>query len=69
VAEGRRIAADLRLDLNRWFGHVEKAMPPLAKPRFARTARYGYCQCGEPVTYVPEIQRRYESYSNLITLN
>ena len=38
-------------------------------PRFARTARYGYCRCGEPVKYVSEIQRRYESYSNLISLN
>ena len=69
VADGRRIAADLKLDPNRWFGHVEKAMPLLAKPRFARTARYGYCRCGEPVKYVSEIQRRYESYSSLIALN
>jgi membrane-bound lytic murein transglycosylase F len=69
VADGRRLAADLKLDPNRWFGHVEKAMPLLAKPRFARTARYGYCRCGEPVKYVSEIQRRYESYSNLISLN
>ena len=69
VADGRRLAADLKLDPNRWFGHVEKAMPLLAKPRFARTARYGYCRCGEPVKYVSEIQRRYESYSNLIALN
>jgi membrane-bound lytic murein transglycosylase F len=69
VADGRRLAADLKLDPNRWFGHVEKAMPLLAKTRFARTARYGYCRCGEPVKYVREIERRYESYSNLIALN
>ena len=69
VADGRRLAADLKLDPNRWFGHVEKAMPLLAKPRFARTARYGYCRCGEPVKYVSEIQHRYESYSNLIARN
>ena len=69
VADGRRLAADLKLDPNRWFGHVEKAMPLLAKPRFARTARYGYCRCGEPVKYVSEIQHRYESYSNLIPRN
>jgi len=62
-------AADFKLDPNRWFGHVEKAMPLLAKPRYARTARYGFCRCGEPVKYVSEIQRRYESYSNLIVLN
>lgn len=68
VADGRRIAADLKLDPNRWFGHVEKAMPLLAKPRFARAARYGYCRCGEPVKYVSEIQARYDSYSSLIAL-
>ena len=54
---------------NRWFGHVEKAMPLLAKPRFARTARHGYCRCSEPVKYVSEIQSRYESYSKLIALH
>jgi membrane-bound lytic murein transglycosylase F len=69
VADGRRLAADFKLDPNRWFGHVEKAMPLLAKPRYARTARYGFCRCGEPVKYVSEIQRRYESYSNLIAVN
>jgi peptidoglycan lytic transglycosylase F len=69
VADGRRLDADFKLDPNRWFGHVEKAMPLLAKPRCARTARYGFCRCGEPVKYVSEIQRPYESYSNLIALN
>ncbi|HEY7138921.1 MAG TPA: transporter substrate-binding domain-containing protein [Methylomirabilota bacterium] len=69
VADARRVAADLKLDPNRWFGQVEKAMPLLAKPRFARTARYGFCRCGEPVKYVSEVQRRYESYSSLIALN
>jgi membrane-bound lytic murein transglycosylase F len=66
VADGRRLAADLKLDPTRWSGHVEKAMPLLAKPRFARTARHGYCRCGEPVKYVDAIQSRYESYSTLI---
>jgi membrane-bound lytic murein transglycosylase F len=69
VADGRRLAADLKLDQNRWFGHVEKAMPLLAKPRFARTARHGYCRCSEPVKYVSGIQTRYESYSKLIALH
>ena len=68
VADGRRLAADLKLDPNRWFGQVEKAMPLLAKRRFARTARHGYCRCSEPVKYVSEIQSRYESYSKLIDL-
>jgi peptidoglycan lytic transglycosylase F len=66
VADGRRLAADLKLDPTRWSGHVEKAMPLLARPRFARTARHGYCRCGEPVRYVGAIQSRYDSYSSLI---
>jgi membrane-bound lytic murein transglycosylase F len=66
VADGRRLAADLKLDPTRWFGHVDKAMPLLAKRQFARTARHGYCRCSEPVKYVSEIQSRYESYSKLI---
>jgi membrane-bound lytic murein transglycosylase F len=66
VADGRRLAADLKLDATRWSGHVEKAMPLLAKRRFARTARHGYCRCSEPVKYVREIESRYESYSKLI---
>jgi peptidoglycan lytic transglycosylase F len=66
VADGRRLAADLKLDPTRWSGHVEKAMPLLARPRFARTARHGYCRCGEPVKYVGAIQARYESYASLI---
>jgi membrane-bound lytic murein transglycosylase F len=68
VADGRRLAADMKLDPNKWFGQVEKAMPLLAKPRFARVARHGYCRCSEPVKYVSGIQSRYESYSKLIAL-
>ena len=50
-------------------GHVEQAMPLLAKPRFARTARYGTAGAASRSKYVSEIQRRYESYSSLIALN
>jgi membrane-bound lytic murein transglycosylase F len=66
VADGRRLAADLKLDPTRWSGHVETAMPLLARPRFARAARHGYCRCAEPVKYVGAIQTRYDSYSSLI---
>jgi peptidoglycan lytic transglycosylase F len=66
VADGRRLAAGLGLDANRWFGHVEQAMLALSQPRFYRKARYGYCRCAEPVRYVREIQSRYEAYSGLV---
>jgi peptidoglycan lytic transglycosylase F len=66
VADGRRLAADLGLDPNRWSGHVERAMLALAKPQVYRRARHGYCRCGEPVRYVREIQSRYQAYSRLV---
>ncbi len=34
----------------------------LAKPAYARKARYGYCRGDEPVRYVREIRRRYNGY-------
>jgi membrane-bound lytic murein transglycosylase F len=68
VSDGRRLAKDLGLDPNRWFGNVEKAMLMLADPKTARKARYGYCRCSEPVKYVSEIQTRYDAYSKLVPL-
>jgi membrane-bound lytic murein transglycosylase F len=66
VHDARRIAKDLGLDPNRWFGNVEKAMLLLSEPKHAKRARHGYCRCSEPVKYVSEIQTRYDTYSNLV---
>lgn len=68
VFDARRLAADLKLDPDRWFGNVEKAMLLLSEPKYARVARYGYCRCSEPVKYVSEIQTRYDAYSKLVSL-
>lgn len=68
VHDARRLAKDLKLDPNRWFGHVEKAMLKLSDPKYARKARYGYCRCSEPVDYVSQIQTRYDAYSKLVSL-
>jgi membrane-bound lytic murein transglycosylase F len=68
VSDGRRLAKDLNLDPNRWFGNVEKAMLMLSDPKQAKKARYGYCRCSEPVKYVSEIQTRYDAYSKLVPL-
>ncbi len=45
-----------------WFDNMEKTMRLLAKPAYARKARYGYCRGDEPVRYVREIRRRYNGY-------
>ncbi|MBD3322215.1 MAG: transglycosylase SLT domain-containing protein [Chitinivibrionales bacterium] len=66
VIDARRLAADLNLDNTVWFENVEQAMLLLAKPEYARKARYGYCRGKEPVTYVANIRRLYNHYSQLV---
>ncbi|TEW54990.1 transporter substrate-binding domain-containing protein [Psychromonas sp. RZ22] len=48
-----------------WFNHVEQAMLLLSQPKYAAKARYGYVRGQEPVTYVREIKRRYDTYLNI----
>ena len=62
VQDGRRVARSMGLDPNRWFGHVERALPLLSQPEYARQARFGYCRCREPVEYVRSITSRYQAY-------
>jgi len=62
VRDARRLARKLGLNPDRWFGHVEKAILLLAKRKYARQARYGYCRGSEPMKYVREIKRRYQAY-------
>lgn len=62
VIDARRLARQLGLNPNRWFGHVEKAIRLLARRRYARQARHGYCRGSEPVNYVRDIKRRYTAY-------
>jgi len=66
VSDARRLARELGLDPNRWFGSVEKAMLELQKPAYYRHARYGYARGSEPVRYVSQIQTRYEQYLALV---
>ena len=65
VIDARRIAIDMKLNPDKWFGNVEKALAQLAKPEVARKARHGFCRCDEPVKYVSEIQTRYDAYSKI----
>lgn len=66
VSDARRLARELGLDPNRWFGSVEKAMLELQKPAHYRRARYGYTRGSEVVRYVSQIQTRYEQYLALV---
>ncbi|MDQ3262234.1 MAG: transporter substrate-binding domain-containing protein [Myxococcota bacterium] len=66
VQDARRLAAKLKLDPDRWFGNVERAMLLLEKPQYNRRARHGYCRGSEPVKYVSEIQNRYDNYVKVL---
>lgn len=65
LLDARKLAAQKGWNSNQWFGNVEKAMLLLAKPNYAKQARYGYCRGSEPVTYVQNIQRLYAHYSQV----
>lgn len=67
VVDARRLAAEMGLDSDRWFGNVERAMLLLSRPEYARKARHGYCRGSEPVRYVREIRSRYEAYLETLT--
>jgi membrane-bound lytic murein transglycosylase F len=62
VSDGRRLAVELGLNPDRWFGNVERAMQLLSRPAYASQARYGYCRCTESVNYVRDIVSRYNAY-------
>ena len=62
VGDARRLARQLGLNPNIWFGNVEKAMLLLSKPLYAKQARYGYVRGSEPAAYVREIRDRHKAY-------
>ncbi len=40
----------------------------LKRRDIAKKARYGFCHCDEPLSYVSQIQSRYDSYAKLVPL-
>lgn len=66
VRDARRLAAELGLDPDRWFGNVEEAMLLLQQPKYYKRARHGYCRGSEPVKYVSEIQSHYDQWVNVL---
>jgi len=65
VHDARRLARQIGLDPDRWFGHTEEAMLLLARKQYAKKARYGYVNGREPVNYVRDIRQRFEAYIDL----
>jgi len=62
VKDAQRLAKQLKLNPNKWFANVEKAMLLLQQPSYYKKARFGYCRGSEPVNYVREIHQRYLGY-------
>lgn len=65
ISKARKLAAEMGLDPNKWFGHVEKAMLALAKPFTKDGELVRNCRCGETVAYVQEIRTLYSNYVRL----
>ena len=65
VQDARRLAGQIGLDPNRWFGHTEEAMLLLSRKQYSKKARYGFVNGREPVNYVRDIRQRFEAYIEL----
>ncbi|PKF63877.1 lytic transglycosylase F [Psychromonas sp. psych-6C06] len=65
VRDAMRLARQKGLRDDIWFDNVEKAMLLLSQPKYAAKARYGYVRGQEPVTYIREIKRRFDTYQNI----
>jgi membrane-bound lytic murein transglycosylase F len=66
VEDARRLAVELKLDPDVWAHNVETAMSLLARPKYAKRVRGGYCRCQEPVDYVSVIEDKYKSFAQLV---
>lgn len=66
VEDARRLATELSLNPDVWAKNVETAMALLARPKYAKRARGGFCRCQEPVDYVNVIENKYKSFVQLV---
>ena len=66
LIDARRLAAEIGLDPDRWFGNVENAIALLEDPQYHTKARYGYCRGTEPALYVSRIQNTYDNYVKIV---
>jgi len=67
LLDAQRLAEELGLDPNVWFGNVEVAMLKLSEPKYFKKARYGYVRGAEPVQYVRNISNLYKAYTDVAT--
>ena len=66
VQDARQLAAEQGLNPNVWFDQVEQAILLLSTPKYARSARHGYCRGEDATHYVQNIRKRYEGYCQTV---
>ncbi|QUM75871.1 transporter substrate-binding domain-containing protein [Moritella sp. 24] len=66
VRDAIRLAKKKGLRGDVWFDNVEKSMLLLSQSKYAAKARYGYVRGQEPVNYIREIRRRFQTYKNIL---
>ena len=64
MADARRLTMDRNRDPNNW-DHVAESLLLLMQPRHFRNARHGFVRGTEPVNYVKQILKRYETYDEM----
>ncbi|WP_105102940.1 transporter substrate-binding domain-containing protein [Microbulbifer pacificus] len=65
LLDARRLAKELGLNPDVWFGNVEEAMLKLSEPKYFSKARYGYVRGAEPAQYVRNISNLYYAYTDV----
>ena len=65
LQDARRLTEEMGKNPNIWFGEVEEVMPLLARRKYHRQTKYGYCRCTEPVRYVRRIRERQRAYQRV----
>jgi membrane-bound lytic murein transglycosylase F len=66
LVDARKLAAELGLNQNKWFGNVEKAMRLLSRKKYYSKAKYGYCRSSEITSYVQKIIVKYLEYEQAV---
>ncbi len=59
ILDARRIASEMQLDPNKWPS-LEKTLPLLARHKYYKKSRFGYCRGREPVSHVQSILVYYD---------
>lgn len=66
VDDARRLAKQLDLDRNRWWGGVALTLPLLKKSAYGKSAAHGSCQGLVAVDYAEDVEMLYDQYLQVL---